>query len=542
MYKVLILDDDRLIRERLKSSIAWERIGLVLAGEAENGESAMELFREHAPKIVVADIHIPGRSGLEVAEEMAALDPEARFLVITGYNDFQYVQGAVKLGAVDLLSKPIMADDINRSLQKAVHHLDALRRNRISSAKINALLEESLPMLQEKFIGNLLSPECGLTEKEVLGRMGRIGLALASDSYEAALIVPDLSRVRAEDLERTLVAVKNLAEETLGEAGYRVYTFFDPLYRLICVAGHDGSSATELDAVLSRLRDKVKFYFELDLCAGVGLPVGKATELCGSFCGAAEALEHIAVFGENNVACVRDVVRTDAPEGDGCRTELKKALDGLKAGDPRKIEEGFDRLSAKVVSRSMGNLELVKKVYIEYVAAVFRMCAEQGVDMGQVGGELDVYYRILSLYNLRDIQRLIARLGAQAAGLLAGKRSSRRNRLVENAKRYIQDHLRDEGLDLRAVSAHVELSPIYFCQLFSRETGMGFNEYVNAEKISRAKELLLSTNRKVYQIADDVGYPNPKYFNVVFKRMTGLTPLEFRDQDDQGTGVGTGPT
>lgn len=132
MYEVMIIDDDEEIRERLKLMIEWDRLEMRLSCEAGDSETAQELFLLYRPKIVITDINIPIINGLELAQKMAETDSEVRFIIITGYNDFEYVRSSVKLGAVDLISKPILPEEINKSLQTAAENFRLLRERQAS--------------------------------------------------------------------------------------------------------------------------------------------------------------------------------------------------------------------------------------------------------------------------------------------------------------------------------------------------------------------------------------------------------------------------
>jgi two-component system response regulator YesN len=132
MFDVMIIDDEISVRNRLIAMIDWEHLPVNLVCQAEDSEPARELYLLYRPKIIITDINIPIISGLALAEELRQLDPEIRFIVITGYNEFSWAQEAVKLGAVDLLSKPIFQRAINESLKKAVCYFENIKRERAS--------------------------------------------------------------------------------------------------------------------------------------------------------------------------------------------------------------------------------------------------------------------------------------------------------------------------------------------------------------------------------------------------------------------------
>lgn len=150
MIDVMIIDDDIATRQRLKSMIPWEELNLRLVCEAADSDSARELCLLHCPKIVITDICIPVISGLDLAEELSREDPDIRFIVITGFTDFEYVQKSVRINAVDLLSKPVRPDEVIKSIQKAIQYFDN-EKQRFEHNVLHMEKEDHLHILQCAF-------------------------------------------------------------------------------------------------------------------------------------------------------------------------------------------------------------------------------------------------------------------------------------------------------------------------------------------------------------------------------------------------------
>lgn len=157
MFDVMIIDDDTQVRERLKSIIDWTTLPIRLVCEAGDSDSAMELFLMYRPKIIITDISIPIISGLDLALLIQKEDPEIQFIVITGFNDFELVRRSVNVGAIDLLSKPIFPEAINKSLKKAVEHFLRLQEECASVSALKRLVSKNLPQMQETFMINLIN-------------------------------------------------------------------------------------------------------------------------------------------------------------------------------------------------------------------------------------------------------------------------------------------------------------------------------------------------------------------------------------------------
>src|SRR5689334_13677621 len=125
--KIFIIDDEPLIRQRLKETINWDKVGCEIVGEAENGIEAVDLLYKLKPDIAITDIRMPGLNGLELIEKLKPDFPEMKFVLLTGYNDFKYAQTAVKLGAFDFVLKPTDEEEILQIVERAVNEIKKVR-------------------------------------------------------------------------------------------------------------------------------------------------------------------------------------------------------------------------------------------------------------------------------------------------------------------------------------------------------------------------------------------------------------------------------
>lgn len=114
--------------------------------------------------------------------------------------------------------------------------------------------------------------------------------------------------------------------------------------------------------------------------------------------------------------------------------------------------------------------------------------------------------------------------------ILAPEIQGKSNYSVKEICRYIDEHAGDKDLSLRELSEQVYLTPSYLSSLFSKTMGMTVGQYITSARIKKACELLKDPEYKLYQVAELVGYDDPKYFTRLFKKKTGMTPSEYRDK------------
>lgn len=126
MYKVLIIDDEVFIREGMKQIIPWKELGCELIGEAQNGEEGIEKMIQYGADIVISDIRMPKKNGLEMIDEMKSINKNIQIIILTGFREFEYAQQAIRLGVLRFLLKPSKLDEIKEAISAAVSYLGQL--------------------------------------------------------------------------------------------------------------------------------------------------------------------------------------------------------------------------------------------------------------------------------------------------------------------------------------------------------------------------------------------------------------------------------
>lgn len=134
--KVLIVDDEYLIRQLIKNSISWDRLHMCIIGEAEDGEQALELSKKLKPEIIIMDINIPFINGIEVSRIILENDPNVRIIILTGYDDFKYAKEAVNIGIFNYVLKPIDEEELEKVLEKAKEDYTYINNNKSTTIDI----------------------------------------------------------------------------------------------------------------------------------------------------------------------------------------------------------------------------------------------------------------------------------------------------------------------------------------------------------------------------------------------------------------------
>ena len=169
----------------------------------------------------------------------------------------------------------------------------------------------------------------------------------------------------------------------------------------------------------------------------------------------------------------------------------------------------------------------LRELSLELLSQLASLCFQSGIYPWKTINYPDTISKIFAS-NPQEIHNRLTNVCNQLFVLLYQQHTDNKNQLIQLAKKYIAENIGNPDLSLDTVSSYIGLSRVYFCELFHKEEGISFSTYLNNERISKACKILSSTSKKVSEVSTEVGYSNAKYFNYVFKRITGLTPLDYR--------------
>ena len=527
MYKVMIIDDDIMIRERLKNMIDWEGLSLELVSEAGDSETAMELYLLHRPKIIISDISIPVISGLELAEIMRKEDPDLQFIIITGYSDFEWAKQSVRLGAIDLLSKPVFPDAIHHSLQKAVDYFRAKQQKQSSVDFLETLVNDNLPQMQETFMMNLLTKAPG-DVSAVERQMTQLQIHCPGPYYAVTLLALQNC---PEDMNHDvgLFLMRDTVAAAMLEAGFEPLMYLDTHSRLNCIlSAKDPEPDNAIEEVVTRVQEQLHFAAGISLVSGIGPTVDSAACLHESRGGALTAMNYQCMLGDSSVMHFKNMERMDTVFH--TQEEIHNYLLKLfRENNVEGLSTAIENHVAVLASYGAKYSKRIRNFLFEYVQNITGEALRLGLSVERFDNYLPTMMHLMQSDGVGPVEEVL-RLTEQILGCINGRKNGESHHLMKMAKKYIAEHLGDEDLCLETVSDHIGLSRIYFCKLFHQMEGVSFNIYLKQERIEKAKKLLLTTNMKVFEVSNAVGFSQAKYFGYVFKQTVGLTPVEFQKQ------------
>lgn len=521
-YKVFFVEDEIITREGIRDNVDWRSSGFEFCGEAADGEMALPLLRTARPDVLITDIKMPFMDGLQLSKIVRERMPWVKIIILSGHDEFEYAQEAIKLGVTDYLLKPVTVQKLQNILQKLTLQLDQERKERENLKKLQEEVEENRAMLCERLLFKLVVGAISSTEAIEKGQV--LGLDLVARHYLVIFLKLELGdRSEQYDHDEYLQTQRIITE--LAEKNPDIFILKRDWSDLILIM--KGSTPEyleeERDLLINTIRQQVaKTRYQLAL--GVGTSKKRIADISQSF---AEALINIQnPAGRNRSGLSRAVEQAELLKVD------KSAVENyLRSG----VKDGFDdffNAYLKPLGETALKSDMVKNyIFVDVALATARLVNDLGGDVEKVIPELNsIETTMANIKTIEELQEQTYKILSSALTYRDSRPQGQYKNLIRRAKEYIENHYMNSELTLNDVAAQANLSASHFSVVFSQEAQQTFKEYLTEVRMNKAKELLRMTTLRSADIAYQVGYNDPHYFSSVFKKNTGLSPLEFRSQ------------
>lgn len=509
--KMLIVDDETVIREGLRYTIDWAELGVEVVGEASEGREALRLVEQHSVDLVLSDIRMDGMDGLELAEQLRLHHSHVQVVMISGYEDFSYARQAIRLGVNDYLLKPVDIEELTAVVGRIVQRIR-------QGDKEGAMQDIQLWLSGTARHGLAYGQEPPASLRGVQFRI------LATQFAE---FHQRFASVKGESYEQVQRSWLESLRQHLERQSLRAFSVFDHENLLITLLVADEElELGEWDELLDRAVTALSPDGEGRIYGGASRIYAHLEETA-ECCAEAIRLLGLHVLGQGQVltaGCYDKLMRERKLPGLDIADTVQQLVAALFKQDQQEVRAlvagmfGFFRDSGYLLPE-------IWKIYEEVFALLrqrLRQSGMTGLDYGHPGQpDPNIYNSYAGLeavvmVDMQALQQLIDKTGMDKSYWV-----------VEKAKKFIIDHYRTD-LKASEVAAWLKITPSYFSYIFKQSTGRGFTEYMNEMRIEQAKDLLATTHDKVFEIADKVGYKEYKYFVSVFKLHTGMTPKEYR--------------
>lgn len=507
MYRILIADDEAIIREGIKCLFDYESLGYTICAEADTGDEAYEKMIALNPDVVLMDIRMPGLSGLEAVSKARQHGFRGKVVIVTSYADFQYAKEAIRCDVQHYITKPIDEDELEQIFLEFRYSLEQ------DQTSMEYFRKAHDAVIADLLLGKIAADTCP-QEPE-----------LESDLYQTVICSPfdpeePISSESVSDILR-FSGISSNAFEIVALAGDQV----------ILLKG---------DATIGKFREALARFERSSEVIGVsrspldtlfvtyGAPVDSLNESAQSYRQAKELQSRRFFCTDQHVLGYDELAR----RSDACpildaqflQKHTDTLLNYLQTFNRNMIAETLQELQDQL-SGSADSIDSIRLFFSDLYLQI-----KEQMNRLYVGNEPPFYSNTLiiqSFQQARTLNDIILFLSQRFNMIMSAIGTSSRDSVLDDIMHYIR-HNYTSNITLESIAPLFGYNHSYLGKIFRKKTGCSFNVYVDHIRIEKAKELLLQDDAKVYAIAERVGYKNVDYFHVKFRKYVNQSPAEFR--------------
>ncbi len=505
MIKLLIVDDEQIEREGMKAILDRAFPDLIVE-QANNGSMAVELAASFKPDLVLMDIQMPGMNGLEAVERIHVVYPQIKFIMVTAFDTFNYVQSALKLGAKDYILKPSKVSEIRTTIGKVLKEIEDERNLKTESNMQREMLQRTLPLVETDVVTQLLYDHVHEVHLNMLVEM--LDIRSTGEVFVMNVIVPN-------GMEHLYTRIKEKVRKT--KSGW-MGALYDGQLPVIIFRDKDQSYRAQAISLardilsISNMEEKSSWFI------GIGNDCNSLEEIRQSY-------QEAIIASSNTTLPVKyrfyqDITMLNDTESLRQVKYLKKDFsDQVRLGQWDQLKSSISQLIQTYEIEGF-EMQQAQQLVLEALWSIWSIMSELGIETAT------------PIYNYQTLN--YRQLRSETTNLLIEIKKSydiHYENLEANTIHQIKQYIMDNSqlnISLETLSNKVGLSPIYISKMFKEKLGVNYIDFLTECRIEKAKKMLADPDKSIKEITLEIGYHEPNYFSKVFKKMCNVTPREYR--------------
>ncbi|MCS7460049.1 response regulator [Paenibacillus doosanensis] len=531
---VMLVDDKESVVLGIRKHVPWGELGVDRVEIALDGVEALDKYASFPADLVITDIKMPNMNGIELMSRLQTEQRQIRFIVLSGYDEFDYAKQAISLGASEYVLKPVDIKELTTIIEKELSAIRKQLEMEEQRKQFQRKVQVSLPAMRQQYLTEMVlfrdHQPLRLQDKwnfaEIPVKPAHFGLLVFSIDRFA-----EISQQPVQEVELTRFIVENIIRDCLVSWGNGV-AFYSEWGRHTLLVNYDpGKSEKEVKLQLLQFAEYCRTSIEQN--SKITVTVGQSSlcpelkDLPDAYRQACEAIEHMSFFDMNQVIHYEDLSRYRLRGREYPMHAENELMSVVRRGQTELIPQAVDVFFTSLHSSECTPQE-TRLSCIQLAAVLYRQMLEMDIE----GGLSDDFSRTwpgtfedTSLADLRS--RVFELCMASAQQVKLWIQNGTKN-ITEQVKQYVEEHLL-QTITLPAVADHVGVSPNYLSSLFKKETGITFVEFITDRKLAQAKQWLADPHIPIYEVAERLRYHDRRYFREIFKKKTGMTPSGYRD-------------
>lgn len=516
MYKVLLVDDEKQIIKGITQILNWNELHCSVIGEAYNGKMGIEQALALKPDIIVTDIKMPFIEGLDMIAEIQKKLPYVKFIVLSGFSEFEYAKQGLKLGVKDYVLKPLDELDLEQALKRIVDELNLEKKQRDEISQYKELSAAGRILLQEQLLRDLLNS--GENNKDLIEELEEQEIKL-KHNYITCMVAHFESHHADWAQKPISIEIKN---------EYMLIVFRYSHNECAIILNHSWKKGLNYHTTINNLKHSLAHTYKDQMSLGVGSTYNTLRHLGTSFEEAKLANGYFILGNEEHIIYYDDIQNSDSiiklPE-----TLLNKVLVAVEQLNKDHLSQAIDDIINFLENSShIKQVNFRKQCLNLYLMTANKMTPIQVQELNHLVSDnlLSIENKTLS-WSLDMYKTWMNKFFHTIIQWKKEHQIHKKHDVIEEVLIYIDNHF-SENLSLSSIAEHFYITPNYLSQLFRKKTNDTFLGYLTKRRIEKAKKLLLDSDAMIYEVCRQVGYEDLKYFRKIFEKNVGMKPSEFK--------------
>lgn len=533
LLKVLVVDDEPFIRKGLAALIDWEAEGFIIAGEASNGETAIELLKTNHYDLIISDIKMPQMDGIEFVRYVKDNKlSDARFIFLSGYYDFCYAKTAIQYGCCDYILKPIQSQELLATIRRIMNdYRKEAEKNKDKRNDAKAYLDHHLMAV--------LWGKCDSVDIEYvqdkLKHSGKMAYVLCEISQSDESFASLTTEKKREQQRRLYYYASLLLKEYSDYIVYEIIKL-EHCYDMGIIYCENMSEEKGMssDEWIKWLQKELTERIGYKVLAFMGCIVSNVAMLADSYREAVmlRSLDIIKKYrgsrssrGQSSKITADDVIRK----------HMDELVHVIEINDRPKLREEAKAVYKSLMDKNMDPGMVIK--YIQYlIYKLLGLAYKQDTDIDQEEIMQYIKETVFAAKNGSENCMRFQQFIEEYSDYLMQVRQNKSKGIIELIEAEIENNYPD-NISLKQLAEKYYFNSAYLGQLFKKRYGCSFKDYLNNLRIRKAAEMLLHTDKKIYEVAVETGYKNMEYFVNRFEEVYGTTPTGFRKRHTESKNI-----
>lgn len=524
MIKTIIADNEVWVCKLIMDLVDWEDLGFSVIGAAHDGLELISMIENEAPDLIITDIQMPGKSGIEVIQYIKEKELPVSTIILSGFNDFEYAKSAIDLGVFSYLLKPLEKDTLTSVLLNFKNAKFSSDNKTQEFSFLQQQLFESQKQYFNMYIKSILKGENSImTLEEINSHFSR---SFKNDIFKVILIAIDPHIPNDNATEKIASDISDFFSDLFSSTCHDMF-FLEQQPFCCAIINY----AREKDSLVDSLMHDLLFYCthsipyvsSNSITIGIGQAVTDIEQINASYDSALNAVHSRAVVGLKNIIRGDNLASTPIVLSNNLKTKIASFVNCYTS------KESVAAIVDEVIHQYTPDMPPYAPYQFVKSSLETALSSISDTVFQAYNIQFNLKNDMLDLEKTKSVNDLRGYLTVRLTNIRTQYKSTTGEAadIIDIVKKYIAEHLSEE-ITLTSLASIVHFNSNYLCELFKKETGENFNKYLTVQRLEKAKQYLSDPTIRSNDVAKMVGYNDVKYFNRLFKQYIGLTPKQYR--------------